>query len=356
MTSTANEPNLFPLIAKDYNRDKRISINIHTYEPVPSALKQRNKKCLHNTLKCSVEKHLHNKWRLEKHFVGYKIWKHVFIHTESPLLINPWWFFVSLVLYTGDAFMLVYTIDNKETFQEVLRLRQHIIDTKRAKGIKSTPMVLAGNKVDRDDFREIDFDDARRAVSSAKRCSCLEVSAKDNVNIDCLFHSLFEHARLPSEMTPSLHRKLGGTESNGPPDLSPKTNPRGITLRKRISDACGVISPNARRPSLRSDLLQVRNNALRSVKRGDVDEEEEQPPEGTSFRKKRGCILQWRRVNRTSLCPFLSAYIYHRMRASFVSFQNFASCSCQRIFQDVCQDVLHNLTNCYFYIFSTYWW
>ncbi|XP_072168513.1 GTP-binding protein Rhes-like [Diadema setosum] len=195
-----------------------------------------------------------------------------------------------LSILTGDAFMLVYSIDNKETFQEVLRLRQHIIDTKRAKGVKSTPMVLAGNKIDRDDFREIDFDDARRAVSSAKRCSCLEVSAKDSVNIDCLFHALFEHARLPSEMTPSLHRKLGG-DPNAPPDLSPKTNPR-IMLRKRISDACGVISPNARRPSLRSDLLQVRNNALRSVKRGDDDEEEEQTGEGTGFRKKRGCVLQ----------------------------------------------------------------
>nr|XP_054763131.1 dexamethasone-induced Ras-related protein 1-like [Lytechinus pictus] len=205
---------------------------------------------------------------------------------------NHLFYFFSFSLNTGDAFMLVYTIDNKETFQEVLRIRQQIIDTKRAKGIKSTPMVLAGNKVDRDDFREIDFDDARRAVSSAKRCSCLEVSAKDNINIDCLFHSLFEHARLPSEMTPSLHRKVGGGENTGPPDLSPKSNPRGITLRKRISDACGVISPNARRPSLRSDLLQVRNNALRSVKRGDMDEEEEPAAEGTGFRKKRGCIIQ----------------------------------------------------------------
>ncbi|XP_033096237.1 dexamethasone-induced Ras-related protein 1-like, partial [Anneissia japonica] len=105
-----------------------------------------------------------------------------------------------------DVFILAYSIDNRDTYHEVLRLRENIVDTFRAnKGIKAVPMVIAGNKSDHPN-REITTEEAKKAFSY-KRCSFVETSAKKNLHIDTLFRHLFENARMPSEMSPSLHRK-----------------------------------------------------------------------------------------------------------------------------------------------------
>ena len=180
-------------------------------------------------------------------------------------------------------FLLVYCIDSRESFQEVLRLRQHIIDIKRSnKGPKAVPMVIAGNKCEKTEERTVKLEDVRKALGSARRCTCLEASAKDHIEIDTLFQALFENARLPCEMTPSQHRKISASSS-------PVQSSRGLSLRRRNSDACGVVSENARRPSLRSDLMQVRTSALRNGHRDDdVDDDDTDENQ----RRKRGCEIQ----------------------------------------------------------------
>ena len=185
----------------------------------------------------------------------------------------------------GDVFLLVYSIDSRESFQEVLRLRQHIIEIKRSnKGPKAVPMVIAGNKCDKTDEREVKLEDVRRSLGSARRCTCLEASAQNHFQIDTLFQALFENARLPSEMTPSQHRKISASSS-------PVQTSRGLSLRRRNSDACGVVSPNARRPSLRSDLMQVSTSALRKGHRDDDDVDDDVDENGER-RRKRGCEIQ----------------------------------------------------------------
>lgn len=148
-------------------------------------------------------------------------------------------------------------------------------------------MVIVGNKCDCANQREVDLEKAKRMISVGKRCSFIEVSAKENIQIVEMFRILFEHARLPNEMTPAMHKSMSGSTS---PNTSPKMAQKGIVLRKRISDACGVISPNARRPSLRSDLLQVRDNALRG--RSKKDDEDDDVFEDSCIHKKRGCQIQ----------------------------------------------------------------
>ena len=97
-----------------------------------------------------------------------------------------------------------------------------------------------------------------------------------------MFVKLFLLAKLPTEMSPSQHRKIqpsmylgvpgedasaaaaAGTGSGGAvgPPTSSGTSPRSIrhrmvSLRRRLSDACGAVAVNARRPSIRTDLLTL---------------------------------------------------------------------------------------------------
>lgn len=60
---------------------------------------------------------------------------------------------------TGDLFVLVFSMDSRESFEEVIRLREQILETKLSASSSSgrskknqpkVPMVIAGNKCDRD--------------------------------------------------------------------------------------------------------------------------------------------------------------------------------------------------------------
>jgi GTPase SAR1 family protein len=51
-----------------------------------------------------------------------------------------------LSISTGDAFILVYSVDDESTFEQVERLRDEIIAEK--KGDQRTPIVIVGNKTD----------------------------------------------------------------------------------------------------------------------------------------------------------------------------------------------------------------
>ncbi|KAK6276788.1 hypothetical protein J4Q44_G00392200, partial [Coregonus suidteri] len=70
-----------------------------------------------------------------------------------------------LSILTGDVFILVFSLDNRDSFQEVQRLKRQIIETK----------------------------------------SCLKNKTKENVDVPL---TLFTMAKLPNEMSPDLHRKV----------------------------------------------------------------------------------------------------------------------------------------------------
>lgn len=62
----------------------------------------------------------------------------------------------------GDIFVLVFSMDSRESFEEVQRLREQILETKYSASLPQTqgtkvkkvipkvPMVIAGNKCDKD--------------------------------------------------------------------------------------------------------------------------------------------------------------------------------------------------------------
>ncbi|XP_064617609.1 GTP-binding protein Rhes-like isoform X2 [Liolophura sinensis] len=172
-----------------------------------------------------------------------------------------------LSLLTGDLFILVYSIASRESFEEVVRLRDQIIECKgqclRDKPRRTTtpPMVIVGNKCDREKDRVIDPSEVEKLTEGQTNCCIIETSAKKNINIEDVFLRLFNISSLPAEMSPSLHRKVhpqyvGGSTSG--------SGLRGVSIRRKASDACGTVAPNVRRPSIRTDLLVAQTRTGRT--------------------------------------------------------------------------------------------
>lgn len=161
----------------------------------------------------------------------------------------------------------MFSLDNRDSFEEVQRLRKQILDTKsclknKTKENVDVPLVICGNKGDRDFYREVEPSEIRRLVGDdPQRCAYFEISAKKNSSLDQMFRALFAMAKLPSEMSPDLHRKVSVQYCDA---LHTKLLRSKKLLRAGgddLGDAFGIVAPFARRPSVHSDLLYVREKA-----------------------------------------------------------------------------------------------
>ncbi|XP_053970675.1 dexamethasone-induced Ras-related protein 1 isoform X2 [Hylaeus volcanicus] len=170
---------------------------------------------------------------------------------------------------TGDLFVVVFSLDCRESFEEAIRLRESILETKvsatqsatksRSKINLKVPMVIVGNKSDKD-VKTVQIEEAEEYCNSQDDCCIfVEASAKRNFHVEELFYQLFVVAGLPLEMAPNHHRKVPLTF--GSPTMLPPSQPKHkatLSIKRRLSDACGVVAPNVRRPSIRTDLMIMR--------------------------------------------------------------------------------------------------
>ena len=146
-------------------------------------------------------------------------------------------------------------------------------------------MVVVGNKCDKESDREVGTDELIALAEGTPGCSFVESSAKKNVSIEEIFVKLFCLGKLPTEMSPSMHRKVQPSYIPGKDGKDEKSNGgggggggrspsgsfrKGVSIRRRLSDACGAVAPNARRPSIRTDLLILQTQ--RSLHGGSLDE------------------------------------------------------------------------------------
>lgn len=172
-------------------------------------------------------------------------------------------------LSPGDVFILVFSLDNRDSFEEVQRLKQQILETKsclknKTKENIEVPLVICGNKGDRDFYREVQPREIEQLVGGdPKKCAYFEISAKKNSSLDEMFQALFAMAKLPSEMSPDLHRKVSVQYC----DILHKKALKGKKLLKEVGrgsteEAYGVVAPFARRPSVHSDLMYIREKAI----------------------------------------------------------------------------------------------
>ncbi|KAM9792883.1 GTP-binding protein Rhes [Neosynchiropus ocellatus] len=164
-----------------------------------------------------------------------------------------------LSILTGDIFLLVFSLDDRSSFEEVCALRAEILAAK-SKLSKSVapervrlPVVVCANKVD--------LPESLRKVSRAEvlqelgeDCVYFETSAKDSTNLEKVFEMMAKRGGLPTETGPSRHRRVS-LRSYQAVRTSGRALGRATTPGPDVP--CGVLFPLARRPSFRSDLKQV---------------------------------------------------------------------------------------------------
>jgi GTPase KRas protein len=62
----------------------------------------------------------------------------------------------------GDGFILVYSVADRDSFQEILEFQEHI---GRVKGLKRFPAILVGNKCDLESERQVSVKGTHRLRS-----------------------------------------------------------------------------------------------------------------------------------------------------------------------------------------------
>ncbi|KAK7175394.1 hypothetical protein R3I93_002334 [Phoxinus phoxinus] len=156
-----------------------------------------------------------------------------------------------LTILTGDIFLLVFSVADRESFTEVCSLREEIVTAKskltKSKENRQLPIIICGNKTDLNSSRAVRHSDVCRFLGEDS--VSFEVSAKDSTNLEEMFEALAVLGGLPTETRPSLHR-----------DISIHTY-QALSSRKRnkraVNEPCGALQPLARRPSFSSDLRRV---------------------------------------------------------------------------------------------------
>ncbi len=113
-----------------------------------------------------------------------------------------------LNIMTGDLFILVFSLDDIDSYIQMKQLLKIIFELKRSKTI---PILIIGNKLDcliekKIISRCFDQNEMQQFLSSYKSCVYSEVSCKNLIGIDLAFQKLFDISNLPKEMSPSKHK------------------------------------------------------------------------------------------------------------------------------------------------------
>ncbi|UJR34892.1 hypothetical protein I4U23_027670 [Adineta vaga] len=91
-------------------------------------------------------------------------------------------------LENSDAYILVYAIDDKQSFQMVSKIREKIFSTSP---ITKIPIVLVGNKIDRTDERVVSNEEGQTLANKWK-IQFIETSAMDFKNVEEIFSKSFK--------------------------------------------------------------------------------------------------------------------------------------------------------------------
>ncbi|XP_018904934.2 GTP-binding protein Rhes [Bemisia tabaci] len=107
-----------------------------------------------------------------------------------------------LSISTADAFILVYSVDSKESWDQVRDLRQLIV-TKRGTRV---PIVVVGNKAELH-YRAVPKELAETTAEYDWDCGYVECSAKENQNIVQVFKELLAQAKIQYNLSPAVRRR-----------------------------------------------------------------------------------------------------------------------------------------------------
>ncbi len=95
-----------------------------------------------------------------------------------------------LAIRTAHAFLLVYAVDDEDSFDFISTLRNEIIDMKG----DDVPIVVVGNKIDVN-YRRVHPVMADCVVSIDWDCKYFEISVRERIDVAGIFNHLLSHPR-----------------------------------------------------------------------------------------------------------------------------------------------------------------
>lgn len=115
----------------------------------------------------------------------------------------------------GDAFIIVYSVTDKSTFDEVEKFLEKIFKGKASKVgqdpktiIAFTPILLIGNKIDLEGRREVTSEDAQ-TLCKKYGLALLETSAKKRLNVEETFGEICEQVLSKTTGNEKVEQLLG---------------------------------------------------------------------------------------------------------------------------------------------------
>ncbi|MCJ1472287.1 Ras GTPase [Lambiella insularis] len=129
---------------------------------------------------------------------------------------------------TGEGFLLVYSINSRQSFEEIQVFKQQIL---RVKDKDYFPIIIVGNKCDLDAEREVSTQEGE-AMARGFGCKFIETSAKSRINVDNAFSEIVrEIRRYNKEMSSYTSGMQGG--------MNGLIKPMGMSDQSQSRGCCG---------------------------------------------------------------------------------------------------------------------
>ena len=141
----------------------------------------------------------------------------------------------------GDGFVLVYSVDDEESFEEVRHLRDAILNSRTSEDSDSSssdsksddfvPIVIVGNKADcPHSERQVCSITAETIVTIDWEHGFVETSAKNGDGVESIFRELLKQSRINTDLLEAAVNKL--------PRIIPvcAQTPRRISQKREIND------------------------------------------------------------------------------------------------------------------------
>ena len=247
-----------------------------------------------------------------------------------------------LSIQKGHAFMLVYSITSKQTFEELKPIYNQIREIK-AEQQNETPILLMGCKLDEAACREV-TENLGKQLATQWSCAWIETSAKNNTNIREAFQELLKLDRKrqfnfnvdqdghlldetngpPTPSSPSPH---GGKRSTPNSNSSTTTN-SGSSPNMTETNVSGPVLTRPTTPVLqgsknsRTSIMSTSSSSTSNVKKGSrttIDQSDhavntsgsKKASDASSARTStRKCLIMWKRQgfshSMLSFFPFVS--------------------------------------------------
>jgi len=100
-----------------------------------------------------------------------------------------------LYIKNGQGFVVVYSLTNHQTFQDIKHMRDQVV---RVKGTEKVPILLVGNKVDMETHREVPTVEGM-ALAQFWNCPFVEASAKNKTNVNEVFAEIVREMNMRPE-------------------------------------------------------------------------------------------------------------------------------------------------------------